>query len=344
MRKVLITTVIIALSVSFIWSQPKVQLNNKPGEKKVEILVSGELFTSYIYPDDIKKPVLWPVITSEGNEVTRQFPLKSKAGERVDHPHHVGIWLNYGDVNGLDFWNNSEARPKEKADEYGTIYHEDIKEIESGRGEGNLTTTASWKDNQGNKLLHEVTEYTFSVDNSTRIIDRVTKLKAVNGKVKITDNKEGMFAIRVTRELELPASGNVKVVDSHGNVTTIKASEEQVATGDYLSSEGITGGEVWGTRARWMKLSGVINNEKVAIVIFDHPANAGYPTYWHARGYGLFSANPLGQKIFSEGKEEMNFVIKDGESATFRFRLAVFSGDPSVEEIEKIAGEFESKI
>jgi hypothetical protein len=344
MRKIFITAVIMSLSTSLVWSQPKVLLNNKPAEKKVDVLIGGDLFTSYIYPDDIKKPVLWPVITPEGNEVTRQFPLKTKAGERADHPHHVGIWLNYGDVNGLDFWNNSEAIPKERADKYGTIYHEDIKKTESGRGEGNLTTNAVWKDSHGNILLDEVTEYTFSVDGKIRIIDRVTTLKAVNGKVKITDNKEGMFAIRVTRELELPASGNVKVVDSHGNVTTINASEEQVATGDYLSSEGITGGEVWGTRARWMKLSGVINSEMVAIVIFDHPANAGYPTYWHARGYGLFSANPLGQKIFSEGKEEMNFVIEDRESATFRFRLAVFPGDPSVEEIEKIAGEFESKI
>ena len=32
----------------------------------------------------------------------------------------------------------------------------------------------------------------------------------------------------------------------------------------------------------------------VTIAIFDHPGESGYPTYWHARGYGLFAANPLG--------------------------------------------------
>ncbi|MBT6763908.1 MAG: PmoA family protein, partial [Prolixibacteraceae bacterium] len=279
----------------------------------------------------------------EGNEITRQFPMKNKEGERVDHPHHLGIWLNYGDVNGLDFWNNSEAISAERADKFGTIYHEAIKATISGKGEASLSTTASWKDNQGKKLLAEKTDFTFAVDGKTRIIDRTTQLKAVSGKVDITDNKEGMFAIRVTRALELPSTGKVKLVDSHGVVTEVDASDDKTATGNYLSSEGIEGGDVWATRANWMKLYGELNGEKVAIVIFDHPANAGYPTYWHARGYGLFAANTLGQKVFSKGEEEMNLSLEEGETTTFKYRLAVFSGEPTIEEIEKMSKEFESK-
>ncbi|MCF6357369.1 MAG: PmoA family protein, partial [Draconibacterium sp.] len=95
---------------------------------------------------------------------------------------------------------------------------------------------------------------------------------------------------------------------------------------------------------KWMELYGVVNGEKVSIVIFDHPGNVGYPTYWHARGYGLFAANTLGQKIFSKGEKELNFSIGKGETATFRYRLAVFSGKPTVEEINKMAKEYESKI
>src|SRR5680860_1891604 len=138
--------------------KPSIDLKTNEAEKKVDVLIGGELFTSYIYPDNIKKPVLWPVITAEGNEITRQFPLKNKAGERADHPHHVGIWLNYGDVNGLDFWNNSEAISPEKADGYGTIYHETVETTESGKGKAFLKTTASWKDSKGKTLLNETTE------------------------------------------------------------------------------------------------------------------------------------------------------------------------------------------
>ncbi len=342
MQKFLSLAVIFIFFYSMMNAQPEIKLVPKPSEKKVDVLIDGKLFTSYIYPDNIKKPVLWPVVTAEGNEITRQFPMKNKEGERVDHPHHVGIWLNYGDVNGLDFWNNSEAIPAERADRYGTIYHETVEKTESGKGKADLVTTASWKDSKGNTLLKESTENKFIVDGKTRIIDRTTTLKAVNGKVDITDNKEGMFAIRVTRALELPGSGKVKLVDSHGNVTEVEAADDKTATGNYLSSEGIEGKEVWGTRAKWMKLYGVVNGEKVALVIFDHPQNPGYPTYWHARDYGLFAANTLGQKVFSEGKEEMNFSVDKDETATFRYRLAVFSGDPSAKELDKMAEKYGS--
>lgn len=344
MKKLLFLITVFILTIVMAKAQPKIQLVPAPSEKKIDVLIGGKLFTSYIYPESIKKPVLWPVITHEGNEITRQFPLKEKAGERVDHPHHVGIWLNYGDVNGLDFWNNSEAISPEKANMYGTIYHEKIESAESGKGKATLVTTASWKDSQGNKLLNETIEHTFSVKGKIRIIDRTSSLKAENGKVNITDNKEGMFAIRVTRELELQSNGKVKLSDSHGNVMEVDGTNDKTVTGNYLSSEGVEGGAVWATRAKWMKLYGKMNGEKIAIVIFDHPGNLGYPTYWHARGYGLFAANTLGQKVFSKGKEELNFSIEKGETATFRYRLAIFSGEPTLEEINKMAKEFESKI
>lgn len=321
-------------------AQPEIKLVEIPAEKKVDVFIDNSLFTSYIYPDNIMKPVLWPVISAGGNEITRQYPMKMKAGERTDHPHHIGIWLNYGDVNGLDFWNNSEAIPASEADKFGTIYHDKIVKAKSGNNKGVLETKESWKNNKGETLLDESTEYVFSTEGSTRIIDRITNLKAVNGEVKITDNKEGMSGIRVTRELELPSTGKVKLVDSHGNVTEVDAADDKIAKGNYLSSEGVEGEKVWATRGKWMKLYGTVNGEKVAVVIFDHPDNPGYPTYWHARGYGLFAANTLGQKIFSNGKEEMNFVIQKGKTAEFKYRLAVFSGDPTVDELNKMGEEF----
>lgn len=325
---------------AFAQKMPTIKIVPNEGQKKVDVLVEGKLFTSYIYPNEIKKPVLWPVVSPGGNEVTRNFPLKNKAGERVDHPHHVGIWLNYGDVNGLDFWNNSDAIAPEKLDKFGTIRHKKIKKSKSAEGEGLLITTADWNDNSGNKLLDEVTSFKFSATDKVRVIERETTLTAKSGKVTFTDNKEGMFAIRVTRELELPVNKSMELSDSHGKITKVASPDNSNVTGNYLSSEGIEGEEVWGTRAKWMKLSGKMNGEKVAIVIFDDEDNVGYPTYWHARSYGLFAANTLGQKIFSDGKKELNFSLNNGESVTFKYRLAVFSGDPSPDEIESLAKSF----
>jgi len=255
----------------------------------------------------------------------------------VDHPHQVGIWLNYGDVIGLDFWNNSDAIPSEKANEFGTIRHRSTGKIRNGKPSAELEVTADWIDNNNNLLLIEKTLFRFSANPKLRIIDRTTTLTAVNGEVRFTDNKEGFFAMRVASELEIPSSGKVQLTDAHGNVTTVEKSDPGKVTGNYLSSEGITGEAVWGTRAKWMQLTGVINRENVSLVMIDHPENAGYPTFWHARGYGLFAANTLGQKALSGGKEELNFTLQKGKSVTFRYRLLVASGTLTPQEINKFA-------
>lgn len=78
-------------------------------EKKIDVIIDGKLFTSFCWPDNVYKPVLYPVYTSEGTVVTRGFPLEPREGESTDHAHHVGIWLNYGAVNGIDFWGNGST-------------------------------------------------------------------------------------------------------------------------------------------------------------------------------------------------------------------------------------------
>jgi hypothetical protein len=203
-----------------------------------------------------------------------------------------------------------------------------------------LSVSADWVDIKNNKLLDEKTDYYFRATADYRMIDRITTLTAVNGEVKFADNKEGFFAIRVTSELELPVEGAIQLTDSHGKVTRVEKPDLSRVTGNYLSSEGITGEKVWGTRGKWMQLSGRINGEKVSVVIIDYPQNPGYPTYWHARGYGLFAANTLGQKALSDGKEELNFTLAKGSSVTFRYRLIVFSGDLSSSEIDRFEEDF----
>jgi hypothetical protein len=321
-------------------SQPMIELQANDAENKVDVMVDGELFTSYIYPDNIKKPVLWPVISPGGNMLTRSYPMINKEGDRTDHPHHVGVWLNYGDVNGLDFWNNSEARSPETRDRYGTIYHRSVDKVESGKGTALLKTRSDWKSPDNTTMLEEQTSFKFSVMENMRIIDRITTLEAVIDEVNFTDNKEGMFAIRVARELELPSEKPTNLVDSHGNVTRVEKMDNTLVKGNYRSAEGVEGKEVWGTRCHWMKLASEINGEQVAIVIIDHPSNIGYPTYWHARDYGLFAANTLGQKIFSEGENELNFSLKKGESVTFKYRLVIAAENLTDNQINQMADEY----
>lgn len=319
-----------------------VEVIKKEAEKKVEIIIAGKFFTSYCWPDNVYKPVLYPVKTSEGTEITRGFPLFPREGERNDHIHQVGIWLNYGQVNGLDFWGNGHRGVKEP--EGGEIKHKSIEKASSGKGEGVLITRSGWLDPAGKELLDERTEFYFSARGSLRIIDRISTLKAGTVKVVFDDTKEGMFGIRVARQLELPAKGMVAFLDASGKPSAVKTSSEVGATGNYRSSEGITGDAVWGTRAKWMNLYGNIGEEKISIAVCDHPKNQSYPTYWHARNYGLFAANPFGWKDFTKGKETLTFTLDPGESVIFRYRVIVNSGPHLTDvEINKLAEEFSKK-
>ena len=293
-------------------------------EQRVDVMVNGNIFTAYWWPDSVYKPILYPILTAAGTTITRGFPIKPRKGERRDHLHQVGNWLNYGNVNGYDFWGNgSEGKRNVNG---GQIKHLSIVRLSEGIGEGSMVTTASWIDPAGKELLAEKTAFHFFAKGSVRMIDRIVTLTATGGAVLFKDTKEGSFGIRVARQLELPSNEDVTLSDAQGNPTTVKAMSNEGVSGNYRSSEGVTGEAVWGTRAKWMDLFGNIGNEKISLVICDHPKNMSYPTYWHARGYGLFAANPFGFKDFTKGKEELNYSIPSGKSLTIRYRIIICSG------------------
>lgn len=310
--------------------------------KKIDVLVEGELFTSYQWPDNVCKPILYPIINTNGTTITRGFPIEPRVGERVDHPHQIGMWFTYGNVNGYDFWGNGSKGLGTKNEKGGVIKHKNS-QISEKRNEGVLTTLEVWQAPTGEELLNEQTEFHFLATNDIRIIDRITTLTAIKD-VSMADTKEGMFGIRAARELEFPSEGKITFYSADGTPTTVEAASNEGITGNYLSSEGVTGVEVWGTRARWMSLYGNIKNDNISLVICDHPKNINYPTYWHARGYGLFAANPLGVKDFTNGKDSLNFSIPKGQSETFRYRVIISSGRHlSDDEITKFADDFAGK-
>ncbi len=318
--------------------QNRIDLIQNENNQKVDVMVDGKLFTSFLYSDKIsvlKKPVLYPLISANGANITRGYPLNPRPGERTDHPHHIGAWLNYGDVNGLDFWNNSDAIPAERVSEMGIIRLEKINRLVSGNGKADLSVSCNWMDSNGNVLLKENTDFVFHAGKNKRIIDRITTLTAQKETVEFKDNKEGMIGIRVARGLEHPSNKPVTLSDAHGKKTDVPVLDNTGVTGHYLSSEGVEGMDVWGKRAKWVALSGTVDGKDVTVVIMDEPENVGYPTYWHARGYGLFAANPLGQKIFSNGKEELNFTLQPGESVTFKYRIEILDGKANKKQLDE---------
>ena len=328
------------VSISYAQKKEMVKLVQDKNQNTINVFIGSKLFTSFIYPDSLAKPVLYPIFSGNGAMLTRGYPMYPLAGDPTDHPHHVGLWLNFENVNGLDFWNNSFAIPAEKKGMYGSIKTDRIIKKEDG-AKGLLAYHANWVNQKGDVLLEETTQYEFSGTDKQRIVDRITVLKAVQD-VLFTDAKDGLLGLRVAHELQISSKKDAVYNDDKGNVTVVKANVDPVSTGNYMTSAGKEGDSAWSTRAVWCKMYGKMKSDSISIAIIDHPGNIDYPTFWHARGYGLFAANPLGEKVFTNGKSAKNLHLKPGETVRFVYRIVFDEGAVtlSAAQLNQLADEF----
>jgi hypothetical protein len=302
---------------------------------RIDVFVDGKYFTSYLYADSLlRKPVLFPLHTASGERITRGYPFAPNAGERIDHPHHYGLWFNHGDVNGIDFWNSSVERKKGDP-KYGRINHVKFLKKQSGKT-GTLEVQKEWRSSTDSLVLIERTEYVFSGDTNRRLITHTSTLSAPEVDVLFEDSKEGMFAMRVRRELEIASDDSTILLNNNLVPLESRVVDKQGVSGHYRNSNGLTGyPDVWGKRAKWMQLSGVVKADSISICIFDHPENANHPPHWMARDYGLYGVNPLGSKAYTDGKEQFNFTLKKGDSATFKHQVVIVDGiNPTTSKIE----------
>lgn len=288
----------------------------KQSGNQIDVRISGQPFTAYYFGPEAPKPYLHPLRSARGTIVTRGFPMrKDIPGESTDHPHHRALYFAHGDVNGFDFW--SEAEFEEKTAEVAkgvqytsehlpkgrTVFHK-LEEMRGGPDSGRVRARFHLVNSDGKVIALQTQSYTFRGGEHSRIIDCEFAIEALRASVKMGDTKEGTFAIRVVKALEEPA---VRMTNSSGAV-----GEKQV----------------WGKRAQWVDYSGTVEGEKLGIAIFDHPRNPKHPTYWHARGYGLFAVNPFGEHDFHNDKSrDGSITIPPGGSLTFRYRVLIHQGD-----------------
>jgi hypothetical protein len=331
MKRIILAVSILLIAPDLIAAPSKVEFVK--GENRIDVLIAGQPFTSYLYGSNLTKPLLVPVRTPSGIEVSRRHPLTKIEGGSMDHEHHVGIFFAVDQVNGVNFWKNTDMPPQ--------IKHVEITEMAGGAGTGKLSTVSHWIDDKRQVLLEERRTMVFSAGEheDEYAIDMSIDLTAKCPRVVFEDIEEGMFAIRVSDYLR------EREPENSPQPGRPLPAESLSGTGRYFSSNGDeTAKNIWGKRARWVALQGVRKGKVVGIAILNHPASINYPTYWHARNYGLFSANPLGQGDFQRQqplKYRKNKVIplcltlEQGETAHFRFLVIVYEGFRTNEQIEE---------
>lgn len=253
---------------------------------KIDVQLGGELFATCRIGDE--NPCLYPLYAAGNRLAVRAYPFGHNAGEARDHPHHRSCWFAHGDVDGHDFWHDKACT---------------IRVVDHSIEGDTIRWRAEWTSPEG-PLATEERTMRFRGDGGTRTIDFEFVLTPIAEAMTFGDTKEGSFAIRTTPTLRLKG---------------------ERARGRIENSAGQRDEACWGKRAAEVLYEGPIDGRLVRVRITDHPLNPRHPTWWHARDYGLFAANPFGKRAF-EGGEAMPLVVMRDEPLRLKYSLALEVG------------------
>jgi hypothetical protein len=273
----------------------------------LEIRIDGELFTRYDTTTGPNKPYFYPLVGPGGRRLTRRYPIEKSEGESTDHPHHRGLWFTHGAVNGVDFWSEGATA--------GKTVHRHYERIESGPVYGAFRARTDWIAPDGKKVCEDVRDVRVYPLADGRLMDVDVTIRATNGPVVLGDTKEGAFGVRVADSMRVRGGG--------GHIET---------------SAGKKDGDAWGKRAEWVDTYGPVDGATVGIALMDHPQNLRHPTWWHARDYGLFAANPFGIHDFeaSQPAGAGDHTIPAGGALTLRYRLYLHRGSTSEARVAEV--------
>ena len=286
-----------------------VSITEKAG--KFDVRLGEKLFTR-LDPKTFGKPILFPVFAPGQISMTRDWPIKPEtAGESHDHPHHKSMWVGHK-INGIDFW----------TEKGGIVQTTAVTTKFADQTRNAILAQSKWvKRTNAEKVLTDETVYWFGGDADSRWINCLIDFQATQGDLVFEDTKEGLFAIRTHPDLRLTANASAGVKQVFGKA---------------INSEGVTGKEVWGKRAKWILYFGSVDGKPVSLAMYDHPSNLRYPTTWMARDYGLIAANPFGLHYFlGEEKGAGEYKVEQGGHLQLRYRIEFFKGVVTPELVEE---------
>lgn len=316
--------------VVFIKAPDKQVIVAQKGED-VEVSFDNKLFTRYSTTRAPNKPIFYPILSPEGDSLTRKWPIEPTAlpGESSDHPHHRGLWFTHGSMNGIDFWSEGDGT--------GKTVNVGFEELKSGWVFGSFRAKTEWRlpnlkkadisrPNPKSRLSDTVIAAdtrdvrVFLLPNGDRLMEIRVTITPVGGALTFGDTKEGTFGLRLPDALAVTTDKSAKIAPS----------------GHIEASTGASDASVWGKPADWIDCWGTLNGKIQGVALFDSPANLRHPPTWHTRTYGLFAVNPFGLHDFKGTKtKEGEYVLPEGKSLTFSYRALFHKGDTGTARVEE---------
>lgn len=246
--------------------KPRLTLTDTPGEK-LTVSYDGRMLLEHRYTASKPKTYIHPLCLPGGEPVTLDSPH--------DHVHHRGLMVAWSEVNGVDFW--GETNPGR----HGQIVHERFEKLRR-KPPIEIVERNRWVA-EGKLLLVEHRTIRVPVPTSEGTwLEWITELQAVNGPVKLAAGQHVYDGLGVR---VIPPMDGGRVLNSNGTDTIEKAN---------------------GEKALWC----AYHEAGKTIAFFDHPSNPRHPNSFFVMNnkFGYMSAAPTFHAPFDlAAKEKIRF-------------------------------------
>lgn len=270
------------------------RLEERPG--LLRLVRGGETAAGFYSGTEWDKPFLYPLRAVDGTELSRGWPVEKRVGDSEDHGWHRGMWWGHGIINGEDYW-------REKKGASGFIRTSQARGRKQGdgfefRGVHRLETRA------GESMAGLETVWTLRDRDGERWIDFSMTLRGQSA-LRFGDSDDGGTGIRLREEFR----------EDRGAKLT--------------NAEGLRGAKgIWGKASPWTHYEAEVNGKPYGVAMLSHPSNLRHPSGWHARNYGLNSANPFAASSFAgeKGGERGAYELAAGTALRLRYRVILHAG------------------
>ena len=285
----------------------------------IAIYIDDHLFTRYVTSDTVtNKCYFWPIIGPGGSKMTRAYPMRDVAGEKQDHPHHRSVCFGLHSANGFNTWHEVLTFTKKgKVDPHKAAHlgHQVHTKVSKAEASGNAATLVVESENvtpNGEVYMLQTRTVDYHVaDNGAQVMDIEILLKGIQDDITIHDMKDSGLTVRVAHSMCVDANEGGRIINSDGDAN----------------------GDAWGKRVSWVDFNGPVDGKTMGVAMLNHPDSFRYPTPWHVRNYGLFTANPFALKEVAGEKDSGDVDLAKGQSITLRHRIIFHAGDEKTAKI-----------
>jgi len=254
----------------------------------------GRELTRFHFGPALNRPFLFPLIGPAGCSYTRMGHPQDPIG----HSHHNSVWISHQNVNGVNFWEDGDAR----------IVCQGVSRCEDGPEQAALLSLNAWQDADGKTLMIEQRRVAVEPlgDNGWLMVIDVRLDAPQNGEVTLNASSFGLIGIRMAKTIGVRDGGG-RILNSNG-----------------LRNEK----EVFRKPARWVDYSGPVTADATGgITLMDHPANPNHPASFHVRDDGWMGASLTLDKPLT---------ARPGAPLRLRYGLWIHAGVPQPEQIDPL--------